>query len=316
MKPLQIRNVVSKDVWIRFARYKWLGLAMACLLYYKFRLLDFFHETNRTCSLKLHARSFAVERNVKIEDQDQTNKTFFCPVCGKQTTGSFSKNFRESGNCAYCGASNRFRQIALAINGLISEHISEPVICLNCSLSKVTSVSIYNTQCTGTFHTVLETFPGYYCSEYFGDISKYGKYVNGVRNEDLQKLTFANSMFDIVISSEVFEHIPRPYQAHDEVFRVLNHGGCHIFSVPFTPQKLRDTNVADLDEYGKIRWISEPMFHLDPIRKDGVPVFNIFGIEMMVKLCEMGFEMKYFRFHSISVGILGDNAYIFLACKE
>lgn len=271
-------------------------------------------EKFNACSLDQFSRWFAVERNVEIHDENHVSAKFRCPVCGQLTTGSYNDNLRDSGNCIHCGASNRFRQITLVINGLLSTlSNSAQINCMNCSLSTMKHFSVYNTQCSGTLHTILKRLPGYICSEFFGQ--DLGDIVNGTRNEDLQRLSFPENSFDIVISSEVFEHIPSPYIAHSEVLRVLRRGGCHIFSVPFIPQNIRDTHVASLDLEGHLRWASEPILHLDPIRKDGVPVFNIFGIESMAKLCQIGFEVSPFRFHSVSAGILGDNAYIFLACK-
>ena len=271
------------------------------------------------CSQLLYERLFAVEKNVMIDDQLHTGEQFHCPVCGKRTSGSFSENYRETGNCEHCGASNRFRQISLVVNGLVAVDSAQPVTCLNCTFQNngpISKLSIYNTQCSGTLHDILIKSPKYQCSEFYGSQSKYGESVDGIRNEDLQKLTFSGNNFDIVLSSEVFEHIPDPYQAHREVFRVLKPGGCHVFTVPFIPDNFDDTNIASLNDEGEIIWTSQPMFHLDPIRKDGVPVFNIFGIEMLPKLCKLGFEESYFRFHSISSGILGPNAYVFLACKR
>jgi hypothetical protein len=34
---------------------------------------------------------------------------------------------------------------------------------------------------------------------------------------------------------QVFEHIPRPYQAHAELLRILRPGGTHVFTAPFAP---------------------------------------------------------------------------------
>lgn len=275
-------------------------------------------EKIRRCLPAVYKRTFAVERIVKIDDHNHTGEQFQCPVCGQQTSGSFTENYRETGACKHCGASNRFRQIALVINGIIGADDKRTVGCLNCTFQSdeaASNLAVYNTQCSGTLHHVLSILRYYQCSEYYGPQSKYGEVVDGVRNEDLQRLTFPDDKFDIVVSSEVFEHIPDPYKAHRQVLRILKQGACHVFSVPFIPHNLEDMNVASLDKDGKIVWTSEPMFHPDPIRKDGVPVFNIFGIQMLSKLCEMGFEVSYFRFHSISMGILGPNAFIFLACK-
>ena len=39
----------------------------------------------------------------------------------------------------------------------------------------------------------------------------------------------------LLLLLQVFVHIPMPYQAHHELFRVLKPGGSHVFTVPFSP---------------------------------------------------------------------------------
>ena len=57
--------------------------------------------------------------------------------------------------------------------------------------------------------------------------------VNGVLTEDLMNLSFADETIDIVLSSDVQEHIPRPYDAHREIYRVLKPNGRRICTVLF-----------------------------------------------------------------------------------
>jgi SAM-dependent methyltransferase len=45
-------------------------------------------------------------------------------------------------------------------------------------------------------------------------------------------LPFADGSFDVVVASEVFEHLPWPHQAAQEVARVLRPGGRFVGSVP------------------------------------------------------------------------------------
>ena len=65
------------------------------------------------------------------------------------------------------------------------------------------------------------------CSRYFDNI-EYGSLHNGVRCENLENLTFADEVFDIFITKDVFEHILAPDKAYREIWRVLKPGGVHI----------------------------------------------------------------------------------------
>ena len=57
------------------------------------------------------------------------------------------------------------------------------------------------------------------------------------------------------------------------------------------------------------------LMHGDPIRPEGVPVFTIFGQEMVQKLCNYGFDTYAFEVHSPAQGILGSGSLVFLARK-
>ncbi len=59
-----------------------------------------------------------------------------------------------------------------------------------------------------------------------------GVEINGMRNESLEELTYADSSFDIVVSQDVMEHVYNPEKAFKEIARVLKAGGAYIFTVP------------------------------------------------------------------------------------
>ena len=61
----------------------------------------------------------------------------------------------------------------------------------------------------------------------------------GVFSADLTRLPFSDQSFDVVICSEVLEHIPDDSQAIDEIIRVLKRGESLVVSVPrFFPEKI------------------------------------------------------------------------------
>jgi SAM-dependent methyltransferase len=59
-----------------------------------------------------------------------------------------------------------------------------------------------------------------------------GAVVEGVRNEDIQNLSFEDGMFDLVTSNSVMEHVPDDVKGFAECHRVLRAKGALIFSVP------------------------------------------------------------------------------------
>jgi len=130
----------------------------------------------------------------------------------------------------------------------------------------------------------------------------------------LQQLTFADNLFDYVLSSDVFEHVPDPYRAFAEVRRVLKLGGQHVFTVAFHQTEFED-DVRAIEADGEIKYLKEPWYHGDPIRPEGVLVFTVPGLEMLVKLKRLGFDTRMSSMHNPWHGILGNNAIVFASTK-
>lgn len=232
-----------------------------------------------------------------------------CPVCGSHSrfTG-FTDNPRESGRCSSCQSFNRQRQMAYLIRQ-------------QCGLPQAggwhfpSGFVIYNTETTGALHLQLRELPDYVCSEYFGDEHKSGEMVDGRRHEDLQALSFADRSLDLVMSSDVLEHMPDPYAAHAEIFRVLKPGGRHIFTVPYSPLLAEDQVRAKIVD-GEIVYLEEKAFHGDPVRPDeGVLVWTVFGLSMLDRLRSLGFEAAEWDLDKPTHGIIGPGALIFEAKK-
>jgi SAM-dependent methyltransferase len=125
-------------------------------------------------------------------------------------------------------------------------------------------------------------------SEYVED-AEPGSVDNGVRREDLQALSFPNAAFDLVLTSEVFEHVADPWKAFAEVRRVLRPGGRHIFTVPeVLGAKTRSR--ADLPD----------VFHMDGPGERSL-VITDFGDDLTELLRGHGFTTVVHNFPSLRV---------------
>ena len=243
----------------------------------------------------------------------------YCPVCGCYTImKNWMSNLRDSGWCIKCKASNRQRQMAILICNRFLQGDTSPIksLQLQTSLQKFQNrqLDIYNTEATGALHTNLSSFPGYICSEYLGDQYQSGQVFDDVRHESLLNLSFSDESFDLIITSDVLEHIPFPYKAFQEIWRVLKPGGFHIFSVPFHQVGYGD-DVRAVKENDEIVFIKEPIYHIDPSSDEDILVYTIFSIEMLVQLEKLGFVTYFYRFYSPPLGILGPNGIVFEALK-
>lgn len=131
-------------------------------------------------------------------------------------------------------------------------------------------------------------------SEYFADVSP-GQSRDGVRCEDMQRLTYADSSFDLVTHTEVLEHVPDDARALAELHRVLRPGGRMLFSVPLhggaTVERAR---LVD----GAIVHLLPPVYHADPQRPDtGVLAFRDYGADLLERLRGAGFAEA--RLHTV-----------------
>lgn len=262
-----------------------------------------------TGSVRLYPVAAGIEGGTTQARRDELPAEGVCTVCGEWVRFlPFTDNVRESGSCPHCGSSNRQRQMAW----MLRRELAHPVVG---RLRLPRGFALYNTEANGPLHGVLKLHPRYECSEYWGDRAQFGATVDGVRNEDLQALSFTDASFDIVLSSDVLEHVPDPYLAHHEIFRVLKPGGCHIFTVPYGETSPRDDVRASLVN-GEIVYHAEALYHGDPVRPDqGVLVWTIFGQEMLERLEEIGFDAESWRLQEPDCGIFGPGANVFIARK-
>jgi SAM-dependent methyltransferase len=241
-----------------------------------------------------------------------------CPVCGRLSAATgFSDNLRETGRCRRCGSTNRNRQLALVAAQAASEQSGRAVSSL-ADLRALPNFVVYNTEAQGALHDQLHDMSGYLCSEYLGPDHEAGEVVGDTVHQDLTALSFGDESIDLVLSSDVLEHVPDPYQAHREVQRVLRPGGHHVFTVPFHFREhthLDDVR-ARLDANGQPELLADALYHDDPVRPEGVLVYTIFGLEMVVRLAELGLFTRMYTLWNPYHGIVGANALVFDAIKQ
>lgn len=194
---------------------------------------------------------------------------------------------RETFECRICGSISRNRHLAIVLCDILG--IKEPY-----SLKKITArfrcLKIYEAQSSGAIHNSLKSLSGYICSDFFPYVSPGAILDNGIRCEDLQKLSFGDSLFDIVITQDVFEHIRNTELAWKEIHRVLKPSGYHIFTIPFFRDR-KTVHRVKLDEE-KDNFILPKIFHGDNIR-DGL-VYTDFGYDLIEYLNTIGFSTRIF----------------------
>lgn len=224
----------------------------------------------------------------------------YCIICDDFTKfNNFSKNLRESISCIKCGSFNRQRQLFLNIKKFLNNSFDD--------------LSVHNTESYGALHKILKKkCTNYTFSEYF---SSGQQFVKNIRNENLEKLNFEDSSIDLIITSDVLEHVTKPYDAFREIHRVLKPRAYHIFTVPFDLNSLNDIKKAEMIN-GKVQIYGDPEYHEDALNKEGALVFSIFGDEMIEKLDQIGLRTFMDRPLFPFFGIIGDGNIVFISQKK
>ena len=239
-----------------------------------------------------------------------------CCVCGSFCTIIVKEaNIRETCICSKCNSTNRQRQIALVACNRISSLKKKRLFSLD-DFVTLDNFVVYNTEARGALHDKLSHMKNYMCSEYFGDSYKSGDLVNKIMHQDLMTLSLQDDSVDLVLSGDVLEHIPNPYKAHEEIYRILKREGRHIFTVPFYQEDFLDEDRTIIDSAGNPVFLKDPQYHGDPIRPEGALVYKIFSLEMLVKLRKIGFRTNLYHLYKPLNGIWGQNAIVFEAIKE
>lgn len=134
-----------------------------------------------------------------------------------------------------------------------------------------------------------------------------------VRNEDLTQLTFDSGSFDLVVTQDVFEHVPSYTKAFLECYRVLKPKGQLVFSIPFFPELAVTRVRAELSQTGEVTHILEPEYHGNPLGQ-GSLCFQNFGWDLLDSLREAGFShAEATMYWGPWSGHLGCPAFIFRA---
>jgi SAM-dependent methyltransferase len=239
-----------------------------------------------------------------------TGKSVVCHICGCKSSFRCPEgvSLREA-KCPDCEASRRASDIAGVIIHTFLQDDNLPLFKNSLSLAHL---RMYEAQSTGNINDCLKDLSDYLCSEYFDDIKPGALDQNGILCQDLQKLTFSDSLFDLVITQDVFEHIQEPEKAFAEICRVLKPGGFHIFTIPYHEGKktLRRITI----EGGKRTILYPEVYHGDPLRNQGALVYTDFGEDFVTMLESQGFVTdaflcgKWYDYDEIP-SILDENSY-------
>ncbi len=147
---------------------------------------------------------------------------------------------------------------------------------------------VYSAGATDIMARFLGGDPRFHCSDYLEDVPRGEPLPGGGTCQDLEKLTFPDDSFDVVITEDVLEHVRYPERAFAEIARVLRPGGAHIFTVPLRLDRPTLERVEPRED-GEDRLLTEPEYHGDPLRGN-IIAYRTFGNDIFERLGRHGFE--------------------------
>jgi GT2 family glycosyltransferase/ubiquinone/menaquinone biosynthesis C-methylase UbiE len=231
-----------------------------------------------------------------------------CNVCGARTHFRTlgSDNLRESLLCDACGSSCRNRSLAWGLLRLVGNGQVRSIAEL---ASLKSGPCILDTDGFSPMFKLLKKAEFYASSMYvperpFGEIIK-----PKILNVDLQAMTFPDCSYDVILTSDVMEHVRRDYTAHGEIYRCLKPGGYYVFTAPYVPgwesTQVRVDSSGDEDVY-----LMEKQYHGDPVNSNGILVYRIYGRELFRELKQLGFEVQFFDIPDPQLGILTKDLFV------
>lgn len=149
--------------------------------------------------------------------------------------------------------------------------------------------------------------PGYVGSHYRAGEDP-GVMIGGFRNEDIERTTFEDNTFDVVISLDVFEHIWNPGAAIADIYRTLRPGGLYLSTFPIRNYQVESHEQrAKRGEDGMIVHVRPEEIHGNPIDGSGSLVTWDYGYDVHKALAWWApFDVEIVRFADRRHGILGE----------
>jgi len=187
-----------------------------------------------------------------------------CPVCSRYVVFvALTDWLRDSYECMRCGSIPRQRALLAVLDQVapawrdLRIHESSPA--------------------GASSRRMAEDCAAYDASHYWPDVPP-GSMRDGMRCEDVTRLTFADESLDVFITQDVFEHVLDAERGFAEVARVLRPGGLHVFTVPWfwwKPTLVRARSGPD-----GLQHLEPPDYHANPVDPAGSLVITEWGWDL------------------------------------
>ena len=222
-------------------------------------------------------------------------------MCERDTRFSATDAWlRDHYRCELCGSIPRERALALVLRRRFPEwprlriHESSPGTPLSRRLA--------------------ENCPGYLPTHFFAGVQG-GTVKDGFRCEDLERQTFPDGCFDLVVTLDVMEHVLDPEAAFREIARTLAPGGAHLFTTPLY-NELAQSQIRARRHGNEVELLTEPEYHHNPVDPAGSLVTVHWGYDIGdIVLRASGLTTTIHEIRDPASGIEGEFLHVFVSCK-
>jgi SAM-dependent methyltransferase len=206
------------------------------------------------------------------------------------------KWLREHYLCIRCGSIPRFRSLILVLDQTYPDW---------------RDLRIFESSPAGASSNKIARECRRYVSAHFFPEIPLGESRNGIRCENIEKMTFPDSSFDLVVTQDVLEHVFHPDAAFREIARILAPGGAHIFTTPVLLDK--QTVVRAVEEDGNVKHLLPPQYHGNPIDPEGSLVVRDWGGDIVAYIkASSGLKTEVLDFDDPRKGLVAEYLQVFV----
>ena len=222
---------------------------------------------------------------------------------------------RETLTCRACGGSMRDRQMAvglLQVVALATGRKADDLRSLRSGWNA--SLRILDTDSFSAINGVLRGMPGYVHSQFKPELDNGATLADGSLNVNLVQMPLADASFDVIMTSDVMEHVESDGLAHREILRCLAPGGTYVFTIPFDPTMVATRRLTVPAGRGNARFFLERHSHGDPHSSGGILAHRIYGQQLLADLDAMGYQTRFQDIDQPEIGVFGGD--LFLAVRR
>jgi SAM-dependent methyltransferase len=220
---------------------------------------------------------------------------------------------RETLRCRGCLAKMRDRTVAAGLLDVLADRfgvVAETIVELAGRLPA--GVRVLDTDANSRMARLLSRSPGYTVSLFQPEHENGAALSGGAVNVDLEHIPFPDRSFDIVITTEVMEHVRHVDTAHREIARCLDDGGTYLFTVPYDASLAQTWRLIDPETDEPL---VRPMhMHGDPgLREEGIKSYRVFGRDIVADLHDARLDARFVSMERHRAGIFAGD--LFLATR-